>query len=209
MTKKQRAKESIDILSQIYHQVKIQLNFETPFELLVATILSSQCTDARVNIITAELFKTLSKPMDYILVPVEELESMIFSAGFYKAKAKNIKASAEIIHNKYNDEVPGEMDKLLELPGVGRKTANVILGHCFGIPGIVVDTHVKRISNRLALVKTQDPEKIEFELMKLIDKELWVKFTHIMINFGRETCSARSPKCAKCPINHICPSREN
>jgi endonuclease-3 len=169
--KRIRAKKIIDIFDVEYPEVTIQLNFLTPFELLVATILSAQCTDARVNIITEELFKKYNTPQDFVDISQVELEKLIFSAGFYKVKATNIKAAAEKLISEFNSTVPSTMEDLLKLPGVGRKTANVILNHCFNTPGIVVDTHVIRIANRLGFVETSKPENIEFELMEIIPKE--------------------------------------
>ncbi len=203
---KKRMKKILDILKKEYPDVKIQLNFTTPFELLVATILSAQCTDARVNIVTERLFKRYFLPEHYLNLENEELESLIFSTGYYKAKARHIKAAAKMILEKYNGRVPDKMEDLLQIPGVGRKTANVILGHCFNVPGIVVDTHVSRISRRLGFVQTNNAEKIEFELMELIPKNQWVIFTHYFINLGRKICTSRKPKCAVCKINRYCPS---
>ncbi len=208
LTKRARVQLIIEILSKIYTKAEIQLTFSNPFELLIATILSSQCTDVRVNIVTEKLFKKYLSPRDYYIVPVEELERDIYSTGFYKAKASNIQKTARIIDTQLNGAVPSTMEELLELPGVGRKTANVVLGHCFDTPGIVVDTHVKRISNLLGLVDTDDAVKIEFELMKIISKDEWVIFTHYIINLGREFCIARRPKCKLCPIAKYCPHGE-
>ena len=202
--KKERMAEIISILSKKYPDVKIQLDHTSSFELLIATILSAQCTDARVNIVTKDLFKKYLKPEDYLKVPIEELEKDIFSTGFYKAKAKNIRGACQMIIEQYNGNVPNNMEDLTKLPGVGRKTANVILGHCFNIPGIVVDTHVIRISNLLGFVDTTDAYKIEMELMKIINKELWVIFTHYFINHGRNTCIARRPKCNECDVANLC-----
>lgn len=207
-SEKERMDVVISRLSSIYPDVKIQLDFTNPFELLIATILSAQCTDARVNIVTKSLFKKYHNPSDYLQVPIEELEQDIFSTGFYKAKAKNIRGACEVLISKFNSEIPQEMDSLLLLPGVGRKTANVVLGHCFGIPGIVVDTHVTRISNKLGFVDTVDAVKIEYKLMKIIPKEKWVTFTHYFINHGRNTCIARRPKCSYCILFDICSNPE-
>ncbi|NLO20101.1 MAG: endonuclease III [Ignavibacteria bacterium] len=204
--KKVRLKKILEIFNLEYPKVTIQLNFESPFQLLVATILSAQCTDKRVNIITEKLFKKYKEPLDYAEIPSEELEKFIFSAGFYKAKTKNIKAAAKKLIDEYNSELPDTMEELLKLPGVGRKTANVILGHCFDTPGIVVDTHVIRISNRLGLVESKNPEKIEFELMEILPKEKWVIFTHYLINHGRKVCKSRNPDCLNCKISYLCPS---
>lgn len=203
---KKRMKKILDILKKEYPDVKIQLNFTTPFELLIATILSAQCTDARVNIVTELLFKKYFLPEHFVNLENEELESLIFSTGYYKAKAKHIKAASKMILEEFNGSVPDNMDDLLKIPGVGRKTANVILGHCFNIPGIVVDTHVSRISQRLGFVQTNNAEKIEFELMELIPKNQWVIFTHYFINLGRKVCTSRKPKCEICKINKYCPS---
>lgn len=206
--RKERMNEAILLLSKVYPDVKIQLNHSNAFELLIATMLSAQCTDARVNIVTESLFIKYKTPADYLAVDAKELEQDIFSTGFYKNKAKNIRAMCEILITKYNSQVPNNLEELFALPGVGRKTANVVLGHAFDTPGIVVDTHVIRISNKLGIVDTTDAVKIEFELMKIIPKEIWVTFTHYFINHGRNTCIARRPQCAVCPVNHICPSSE-
>lgn len=202
---KVRIQEIIKILSNEYPDVKIQLDFRTPFDLLIATILSAQCTDARVNLVTKELFAKYSTPLDYIAVPQEQIEKEIFSTGFYRAKAKNIQAACQIIIERFNGELPQTMDELLSLPGVGRKTANVVLGHCFDTPGIVVDTHVIRLSNRMGFVATTDAVEIEYALMKIIDKKVWVTFTHYFINHGRNTCKGRKPNCSACVVNELCP----
>lgn len=206
--KKERMSEVLEILSKLYPNVKIQLDHSNTFELLIATMLSAQCTDARVNIVTKTLFTKYKTPQDYLLVPQEELEQDIFSTGFYRAKAKSIRGACKSIIENYNNEVPNNLNDLVMLPGVGRKTANVVLGHAFDTPGVVVDTHVKRISNKLGMVDTDDAIKIEFELQKLIPINQWVIFTHYFITLGREICIARRPKCAKCQINHLCPSSE-
>lgn len=198
--------EILKILSADYPDVKIQLNFENPFQLLVATILSAQCTDTRVNMVTEKLFKKYQTIEDYLIAPDKELEQDIFSTGYYKAKTKKIKATAQMILDNYGGEVPNSIEELTKLPGVGRKTANVILGHIFNVPAIVVDTHVIRLSNRLGWVNTKNAEKIEKELMKIIPQNKWVIFTHYIINHGREVCTARNPKCKKCSISHLCPS---
>lgn len=203
-----RMEEVISTLSKLYPDVKIQLDHDNPFQLLIATILSAQCTDARVNIVTKDLFKKYITPDDYLKVPQEELEKDIFSTGFYKAKAKNIRGACKTIVEEFSGEVPNNMDDLLKLPGVGRKTANVILGHCFDTPGIVVDTHVTRISNKLGFTDTKNAVKIEFKLMKIIPEDIWVTFTHYFINHGRNTCVARRPKCSECKIENLCPGSE-
>ena len=206
VSRKARMKEILDILKLEHLDARIALNYTNPFELLIATILSAQCTDARVNIVTESLFKKYKTPEDYVLIPLENLEKDIFSTGFYKNKAKNIKVAANRLVEEFDSEVPGTMEELLSLDGVGRKTANVVLGHCFGIDGVVVDTHVSRLSNRLGFVTTTNAVKIEFELMDLIPKEDWVMFTHYMIQHGRKVCDAKKPLCGKCVINQLCPS---
>ncbi len=206
VSRKARMKEILDILKLEHLDARIALNYTNPFELLIATILSAQCTDARVNIVTESLFLKYKTPEDYVLIPLENLEKDIYSTGFYKNKAKNIKGAAKKLVEEFESEVPGTMDELLSLDGVGRKTANVVLGHCFGIDGVVVDTHVSRLSNRLGFVTTTNAVKIEFELMDLIPQEDWVMFTHYMIQHGRKVCDAKKPLCDKCVINHLCPS---
>ena len=209
MTKKFE-REKIRIVTQrlgnLFPYVKIQLDFRTPFELLVATILSAQCTDDRVNQVTKVIFEKYNKPSDFVNLELDLIEKLIFSTGYYKAKAKHIKEASTTIIEKFNNEVPGTMEELLSLSGVGRKTANVILGHIWNIPAIVVDTHVIRIINKLGFADTTNPEKIEFILMELLPKDKWVIFTHYMINFGRKICVARKPKCLECVLSDICPS---
>ncbi len=202
---KNRVLSIIEILKNEYPEAKIRLNYSNPFNLLVATILSAQCTDDRVNIVTKDLFNELKSPEDFVKIPQEHLEKMIYSTGFYKAKAKNIKAMSEIISNEFKGRVPNNMDDLLKLPGVGRKTANVILGHCFKPAGITVDTHVKRISYRLGLTKSKNPLIIEKDLIALVPKKYWTLITHLLINHGRKICKARKPKCNDCKLNHLCP----
>jgi len=206
---KLRMDRVISILSEIYPDVKIQLDFSTEHQLLVSTILSAQCTDARVNQVTKELFRKYLIPEDFLKVPQEELEKDIYSTGYYKAKAKHIQEATRAIIDRFDGRVPSKMDELLSLPGVGRKTANVILGHCFDEPGIVVDTHVIRISNLMGFVDSKDAVKIEMRLQELIAKEKWVQFTHYIINHGRNTCIARRPKCHECAVAELCPSRKD
>ncbi|MBS1910771.1 MAG: endonuclease III [Bacteroidetes bacterium] len=204
--RRKRASEIVRILSETYPGAHIALNFGTPFQLLVATILAAQCTDVRVNMVTPELFRKYPTPQAFLDAQVEELEQAIFSTGFYRNKAKAIRAACAALIDRFGGEVPSTMDDLLSLPGVGRKTANVLLGHCFGTPGIVVDTHVKRISNLLGLVHNEDPVKIEFELMEVVPKESWVPFSHLLADHGRAICIARRPRCQVCPIAPLCPS---
>lgn len=204
MRKKNKVEKIIEKLEQEFPNAKIRLNHSNPFELLVATILSAQCTDERVNLVTSELFKKYRTPFDFANLKNEELERLIYSTGYYKSKAKHIIESSKLIIEKFNGNVPDTMESLLQLPGVGRKTANVILSHSFSKPGIVVDTHVIRITNRLGLVDTKDPKKIEFQLMKIVPKDKWVVFTHLLISHGRKYCISRRPKCDQCPINGYC-----
>lgn len=203
---KERIQIIIDILKSQYPNIKIQLDHSNNFELLIAVMLSAQCTDARVNIVTKSLFKLFKTPQDFVDAPIEDIEKAIFSTGFYKAKSNNIKKACFLLVDKFNSEVPSNMKDLTSLPGVGRKTANVLLGHKFNTPGIVVDTHVTRISNRLGFINTKDAVKIEFKLMEIIDKNEWVDFTHYLIYLGREICTARKAKCSQCRLTSLCPS---
>ncbi len=201
-----RIKKVLSLLKQEYPNIKPQLDYNNPFELLIATILSAQCTDARVNIVTKDLFKQYPTPSNYVKAEVEEIEKMIFSTEFYKQKTKSIKACCKILVDKYNSKVPENFELLTELPGVGRKTASVVAGHAFNIPAIAVDTHVKRITNLLGIVSSVDPVKIEAELKNIIPKKDWVNSTHWFINHGRNICIARRPKCDKCLLRKHCPS---
>ncbi len=194
----------LKILDQLYPDARCSLNFANPLELLVATILSAQCTDDRVNEVTRKLFKKYRSAADYTSVSQEELEEDIRSTGFYKNKAKNLRKCCQELVEKFNGEVPPDLDKLVKLPGIGRKTANVVLGAAFGIPGIVVDTHVKRISQRLGLTREKDPVKIEFDLMKIIPKDRWTKFSHQLIYHGRAVCKSRKPLCDECALKEYC-----
>ena len=201
---KARAAKILKILRATYPEVKTQLSYKNPFELLVATILSAQCTDKQVNQVTKRLFKKLKTPEDFARVPIDTLEQLIRPTGFFRNKSKNIKNCSIVLIEKHHSKVPQTLDEMVKLPGVGRKTANVILGAAFGIPGIVVDTHVSRITKRLELTYHKDPVKIEFDLMQIIPKKEWSDFSLQLIYFGRETCKARNPACATCPLNHIC-----
>ena len=206
-TIKNKAKEIIKLLSEKYPSPKCALNHHTPWELLVATILSAQCTDKRVNMITPALFERYPSMEAFSKADIKELEKYIHSAGFYHNKAKNIINCASEILNIYNGIIPQSIDKLTKLSGVGRKTANVLLGNAFGInEGIVVDTHVTRISKLIGLTKETDPEKIEQDLMNIIEKKYWTNFSHRLILHGRETCVARRPKCHECIISNLCES---
>jgi endonuclease-3 len=193
-------------LWRTYPDAHCELNFSNPLELLVATILSAQCTDKRVNLITAQLFKRYRTAADYAATPGAELEAAIKTAGFYRNKAKNIQACCRKLVMHHGGEVPRTLDELVQLDGVGRKTANVVLGNAFGLSeGVVVDTHVARLSRRLGLTRANDPVKIEQELMKLVPPEQWTLFSHWLIWHGRRRCSARKPDCAACEIAGFCP----
>jgi endonuclease-3 len=203
-TDKKRTTRIRKILRTLYPEVKTQLDYQTPFQLLVATILSAQCTDKQVNRVTGNLFKKLSTPGEFRDAPLETIESLIRSTGFFRNKARNIKNCAARLMEEYQGEVPADLGQLVKLPGVGRKTANVVLGAAFNIPGIVVDTHVSRISQRLDLTGNTDPVKIEFDLMEQIPKKDWDDFSLRLIYFGREYCKARKPACPACPMNKLC-----
>lgn len=204
--KKVRVKKIIRLFQKHNPDASCALVHSNPWELLVATILSAQCTDARVNKVTPALFKAFPTPKDMAKAKVEEIEELIRSTGFFHNKAVNIKATAEILQKKFNGEVPKEMSDLVDLKGVGRKTANVVLGNAYGIAsGVVVDTHVMRLSNRLGLTQKKDPVKIEHELNDLVPKEHWIQFSHWLILHGRSICPARKPHCDECYLNKLCP----
>ncbi len=204
--RKKRTFEIIKRLKRSYPDAHCALNHTNAFELLIATILSAQCTDARVNIVTAELFRKYRHPIDFLSVTQQELEKDVHSTGFFRNKAKNIQRACKRIIEEYRGEVPQTMDELLTLGGVARKTANVVLGNAFGMAsGVVVDTHVSRLSQRLDLTDNKTPEKIERDLAGLIPKKHWIMFPHWMIYHGRKVCSARNPKCGICPLAEICP----
>ena len=192
------------ILRTTYPEVKTQLDYQNPFQLLVATILSAQCTDKQVNRVTRTLFKKLPTPRAFADAPITMIEKLIHSTGFFRNEAKNIQSCATALMERHKGHVPGTLDALVKLPGVGRKTANVVLGAAFNIPGIVVDTHVSRISQRLELTDHKNPVKIEFDLMEQMPKRAWNDFSLHLIYFGRETCSARKPKCTTCPMEKLC-----
>ena len=205
---KQKAKRIYkirEILKATYPNVKTQLNHKSPFELLVATILSAQCTDKQVNKVTVPLFKKLKTPFDFAKVPIETLEELIHSTGFFRNKAKNIIQCSKMLIDQHKGVVPDTLEEMVKLPGVGRKTANVILGAAFNTPGIVVDTHVGRIAGRLGLTENKDPVKIEFDLMKVIPEDDWSDFSLRLVYFGRAFCKARKPDCPNCPLRQICP----
>ena len=202
-----RAEQIYARLAAAYPEARCALNFETPLQLLIATILSAQSTDKTVNTVTPALFKRYRTVKDFARAKPEDLEKMIHSTGFFRNKAKSVQGACRMIVEKYGGEVPKTMDELLELPGVARKTANVVLGVAFEIAdGVVVDTHVQRLSGRLDLTKEARPEKIEEDLMKLFPRERWIHLSHLLIHHGRAVCEARKPKCAQCPIEDLCMS---
>jgi len=204
--KKKRAAEIIRRLKKTYPDAHCALQHTNAFELLVATILSAQCTDERVNIVTSTLFRKYRSPQDFLAASQLELENDIRSTGFFRNKAKNIRAACDRIVNVYGGKVPNSMVEILTLGGVARKTANVVLGNAFGIPsGVVVDTHVSRLSQRLGLTQAKQPEKIEADLMELVRKKHWIMFPHWIIFHGRRVCQARKPRCSECVLSDLCP----
>lgn len=194
----------LGLLEELYPDAKAELNFSNSFELLIATILSAQCTDARVNKVTQELFMELKKPQDFIELGEKELINRIKTCGLGNSKGKNIIGTSKLLVERYNGKVPGSMEELLELPGVGRKTANVVLSNAFGVPAIAVDTHVFRVSNRIGLACSSTVEKTELDLMDNIPRKRWTKAHHLLIFHGRRICKARNPQCEICPINIYC-----
>lgn len=202
--KENRIEQILSILRTHYPHVKSGLRYRNALEMLIATILSAQCTDVRVNEVTQTLFAELKTAADFADVPIERLEELIRPTGFYHNKAKHIKACCHRIVEDHDGEVPASMEALVALPGVGRKTANVVLGNAYGIPGIVVDTHVKRLSQRIGLTQEKDPVKIEFDLMALLPEESWIDFSHQLIWHGRKICGARKPRCRECPLVKLC-----
>ena len=202
-----RASKVLELLEKNYPNAEIALDYATPLQLLVATILSAQATDKQINMITPKLFKKYKTAGDYANADLEELEQYIKSSGFYHNKAKNIKNCCKTLVEKFHSKVPKTMNELIELPGVGRKTANIILANAFGIvEGVAVDTHVGRLAQRLGLSENKDPNKIEADLMKIIPKDQWMRITDLLIFHGRRVCTAKKPKCAGCVLNRICPS---
>ena len=204
--KTERAGKIFDTLDPLYTYEKTALEYISPFQLLVATILSAQCTDKRVNEVTKTLFKKYKTPQDYLKVPIQELEQDIRPTGFFRNKARSVKGCCQGLLDLYGGKVPSTMEEMLRLPGVGRKTANVVLGAVFDVPGIVVDTHVKRLAFRMGLTESQDPDKIEKDLEAVFPKERWRRFSDLLIYHGREVCKARKPAHAKCAVFKLCPS---
>lgn len=202
---KKRTKEILERLDQVYtREYRCYLNYETPWQLLIATMLSAQCTDARVNVVTKDLFRKYDTLEKFASADLEELEQDIRPTGFYHTKARNIIGAARKLVTEYHGEVPDTLEELTLLPGVGRKTANVILGNIYHKPSVVVDTHVKRISTRLGFTREKDPEKIEYDLMKELPKDHWILYNIQIITFGRQICFARSPKCEECFLTDYC-----
>ncbi|MGL5989462.1 endonuclease III [Cetobacterium sp.] len=205
MRKKERVLNVIEILKNKFGHPECALKYKTPFELLVAVILSAQCTDIRVNIVTEEMYKIVNTPKQFAEMPIEDIENLVRSTGFYRNKAKNIKLCSQKLIEKFGGEVPRKMDELIELAGVGRKTANVVRGEIWRLAdGITVDTHVKRLTNLIGIVKESDVLKIEKILMKIVPKEYWIDFSHYLILQGRDKCIARRPKCSECEIKSYC-----
>jgi endonuclease-3 len=204
--KKTRLQKAMKILGPLYPDHKPLLDFETPFQLLVSTVLAAQCTDAAVNIATKELFARYPDPASLAEAPLPELEKILHSTGFFRAKAHNIKALSKQLVKKYSGEVPGTMEELTAFPGVGRKTASVVLSTCFGIPAIIVDTHFSRVTKRLGFTHSDRPEEIEKNLAALTPQEQWIAVSHVLNRFGRATCHARKPDCENCPVKELCPS---
>jgi len=207
-TRKKRVRAVLKILHKQFPDSKCSLEHKSAFQLLIATILSAQCTDARVNIVTPDLFKQFPTPRDFAEASLAEIEEAVRSTGFYRNKAKAIQGAARAIIENHKGRIPKSMDAMVKLPGVGRKTANVVLGNAFQNPaGVVVDTHVARITKKLGLVDQKDPNKIEQQLNKIVPKKEWVDFAHLFIDHGRKTCKARAPKCDECPIYKHCEVR--
>ncbi|MGB9711857.1 MAG: endonuclease III [Dissulfurimicrobium sp.] len=207
MVEKERIKKVINILNSVYPRAGIALKYKDPFELLVAVILSAQCTDVRVNEVTPHLFARFPNPKAMAEAPVEDIEKIIRPTGFFRNKARNIKEAARLIVEEYNGHIPDTMEGITRLPGVARKSANIILYNVYGvIAGIAVDTHVKRLAMRLGLTREKDPIKIERDLMRIIPKDQWGVISYVLIEHGRNICNARKPLCAKCPVKELCPS---
>lgn len=208
VNKSEVAKAILLRLQSKYKDAHCALHHETPFQLLIATVLSAQCTDERVNQVTPHLFQQFPDERRLAKAPLEVVEQLIRSTGFYKNKAKNIVGAAQMLIKKHKGQMPTTIEELVELPGVGRKTANVLLGNAFGIPsGIVVDTHVLRLANRFGWIRTQNPEIAEQKLLKIVPQDDWIQFSHWMIFHGRQVCSARSPKCSDCFLQDLCPKK--
>ncbi len=203
---KERVKKMYPILMRTYPEAKCSLDHSSPLELLISTILAAQCTDARVNIVAKDIYKKYTSARDWANADVNEIERDIKSTGFYRNKARSIKNACQIIIDKFGGKVPDTMEGLLELPGVGRKTANVILGNVYNVQGIICDTHMIRLSRRLGLSENSDPVKLEYDLMEVVPKARWTMFSHLIVFHGRSICKARKPDCGQCPITKYCPA---
>jgi endonuclease-3 len=201
----ERAVKVLDILEKEYPDARVTLNFKDPLQLLIATILAAQCTDERVNLVTKDLFKKYRRAADFAAADLRTLEEEIRSTGFYHNKAKSILACCQMILDQFKGQVPRTLEELISLPGVGRKTANIILGNAYGQQAIAVDTHVKRVTHRLGWAKPDDPDKIEWELMEVIPRERWTMACHQLVFHGRQVCMAKNPQCPTCPVNNLCP----
>ncbi len=201
----ERAVKVLDILEKEYPDARVTLDFKDPLQLLIATILAAQCTDERVNRVTKGLFKKYRRVAAFAAADLRTLEEEIRPTGFYHNKAKSILACCQMIVDRFKGQVPRTLEELTSLPGVGRKTANIILGNAYGQPAIAVDTHVKRVTHRLGWAKPDDPDKIEFELMEVIPRERWTMACHQLVFHGRNVCTAKNPQCPTCPVNHLCP----
>ncbi|MBN1806989.1 MAG: endonuclease III [Sedimentisphaerales bacterium] len=202
----ERVRNIFPILRKTYPNARIALEHSNPLELLISTILSAQCTDVRVNMVTKDLFKKYTSAKDWATADIKQIESDIKSTGFYRNKAANIKKACTKVVEEFDGKIPGTMEELLTLPGVGRKTANCVLGNAFGIPGVVCDTHVIRLSRRLGLSPNSDPVKLEFDLAEIVPRKNWLLFSDLLIFHGRNICKARKPDCVNCPIAKYCPS---
>ena len=205
--KKQRVLDMIEVFDRTYSDADCTLEYQSALQLLISTQLAAQCTDARVNIVTKDLYRMYQDVYAFASADELELQNDIKSTGFFRNKAKNIIGCCQMLIKDYGGEVPGNMDDLLKLPGVGRKTANLVLGDFFGIPGVVVDTHATRLSNRMGLTTQKDPYKIELDLQKVVPRDHWASFCHQLVYHGRAFCMARSPKCDACPVNRLCPQK--
>ncbi len=206
--RKERAAKVLKVLKKTYPDARCELDFSNPLELVIGCILSAQCTDKRVNSVTPALFAKYRTAADWAAAPQAVLEQELHSTGFFRSKAKNIRALCRLLDEQYGGQVPDDFDALVKLPGIGRKTANVLMVSAFGKPGIVVDTHMKRLANRLGFTREQNPDKIEKELQKIIPRKEWGAFSHAMVFHGRRCCYARKPACSQCPVREWCPSRE-
>ncbi|MHC4244030.1 MAG: endonuclease III [Planctomycetota bacterium] len=202
----ERVRKIFPILRKTYPQARIALKHSNPLELLVSTILSAQCTDVRVNMVTKTLFKKYTSAKDWAKADVKQIESDIRSTGFFRNKAANIKGACTKVIEEFDGKIPGTMEEILTLPGVGRKTANCVLGNAFGVPGVVCDTHVIRLSRRLGLSPNSDPVKLEFDLAEIIPRKNWLLFSDLLIFHGRNICKARKPDCVNCPLAKYCPA---